>query len=771
MWILGQHFSPALLTRIQATVERDPSLSRRALSRQVCDWLAWRAPNGKLQEMSGRKALLHLERAGVLTLPVSQTGFAFQQPKAPAHAPMPAFATVTGSLAELGAIELVCVSSRYSQASTVWNRLMETFHYLGRGPLCGAQLRYLVRSASHGWLGAVSFSAATRRLHARDAWIGWSDAARHTHLAQVVCQSRFLILPTVQVPNLASHLLSRCTAQVGADWLVRYGYTPVLVETFVDPTRFAGTCYQAANWTYLGETAARPTPYPNGKVSSGAKAIYAYRLCPDWQERLCAEPAQRLGARPRPAHPVDWAEEEFGRVAWYDTRLTRRVVTVARDFFAHPGALIPQACHGSVAKSKGAYRLFANRRVDLHTVLHSHLEATVERLQAHSVVLAVQDTSTLNYTAHQTDDMGPINTTQDQAVGVILHDTMGFSVAGTPLGLLDVQCWARDPAAAGKRAQRHALPIEEKESQKWLLSYRAVAKVQEQCPDTQLVSVGDREADLYELFAEAAQTPGGPRLLIRAERSRQRRVQGQAADPTDTEYLWARLGREAVVGYQEVAVPRKGNRAARTARLEVRFAAVMLQPPHHKALPPVPVWAVSAREVAYGSEMTAPLEWMLVTTVEVATFADACERLTWYARRWGIEVYHRTLKSGCRIEDRQLQTVARLQACLAIDLVVAWRVFWLVQQGRETPHVSCEKFLREDEWQALHAFVKHERPPTTPPSLRQAVRMIASLGGFLGRKSDGEPGTMTMWRGLQRLADIMKGCALHQFLYSARAGP
>jgi len=128
-------------------------MSRRVLSRKVCEWLAWRAPTGKLQEMSGRKAFLQLDRAGVITLPVSQTGFAFQQPKAQPDDPVPASADVTCSLAELGAVEVVVVFSRYSQASTVWNGLMERFHYLGRGPLCGAQLRYLVRSPTYGWLG------------------------------------------------------------------------------------------------------------------------------------------------------------------------------------------------------------------------------------------------------------------------------------------------------------------------------------------------------------------------------------------------------------------------------------------------------------------------------------------------------------------------------------------------------------------------------------------------------------------------------------------
>ena len=172
---------------------------------------------------------------------------------------------------------------------------------------------------------------------------------------------------------------------------------------------------------------------------------------------------------------------------------------------------------------------------------------------------------------------------------------------------------------------------------------------------------------------------------------------------------------------------------------------------------------------------------MLLTTVKVSTFKQAAERLQWYTRRWGIEVYHRTLKSGCRIKDRRLGNADSLKTCLAIDLVVAWRIYWLTEQGRETPDVPCDIFLEEDEWKALCAYVKKESPPDKPPPLREAVRMIASLGGFLGRKGDGEPGTTTMWRGLQRLPvrartqtglqDIATGFALFKSLPNARVSP
>ena len=266
---------------------------------------------------------------------------------------------------------------------------------------------------------------------------------------------------------------------------------------------------------------------------------------------------------------------------FFDERLKSRLFTLAADFFAQPGELIPQACSGSKAKTKAAYRFFQNANVDMQKLLRPHIESTIERLRSHKVILAVQDTTSLNYTAHPPEGVGPIDNSQNSAVGLELHDTMAFTPEGTPLGLLDVQCWARDPNDVGKKHRRHQLPIEEKESKKWLVSYRAVAEIQKICPDTMLVSVGDREADIYELFHEAAQDPSGPKLLIRAERTRNRKV----IEEDKKEELWKRMEAEPVAGLIDVAVPRRGSRPARTARLQVRFAQVVLNPPSTSKLP------------------------------------------------------------------------------------------------------------------------------------------------------------------------------------------
>lgn len=776
VWILGQWFSGQTVRRIADAVEAEPEVSRRALGRRVCEWLGWRSADGRLRETSGRKALAELEKRGLLQLPKPARGGPFRKKtKRPAQQSPKEVAEpeVRCSLGDLGDVEVVPISSRYSKDSKTWKALLARHHYLGAGPSCGAQLRYLVRSRRCGVLGGLSFSSASKRLRCRDEWIGWSEHARRANLARVVCNSRFLIRAGVEVPHLASHVLSVTLRRLPQDWQERYGCKPVLVETFVDPLRFKGTCYRAANWEPVGETAGRADGYVNGKVSTGSKQVYTYPLCKGWKALLCKEPHEPLVNRGRAADAKDWADEEFGGVQIFEGRLRRRLSTLARDFFKQPGKPIPAACEGSEAKTRAASRFFRNKRIDMQTLLKGHAEATLERVQNHRVVLAVQDTTTVNYTAHaSTEGLGPIATRQDSAVGLVLHSTIGFTSEGTPLGILAAQCWARDPKEAGKRERRKELNIEEKESAKWLQSYRTVAEAQRLCPNTTFVSTGDREADIHELFEEAEKTEGGPKLLVRANGSRERRVATRADRSEEGyEYLWDRLSSGRSRGTLKIAIPRQGSRPARDAKLEVRFAKVSLQPPKKRPdLHAVEVWAVHVQEVGYPPSVKEPVDWMLLTTVPVTSFEEAIERVRWYALRWGIEVFHRILKSGCRVEDRQLDDAESIKNCLAIDMVVAWRIHWMTKLGREAPDVPSDSILSEDEWQVLHAAVCHEPPPANPPPLRVAIRQIAKLGGFLGRKCDREPGTVTLWRGLDHLTFLAAGWRL-AIERRARDGP
>jgi len=717
------------------------NLSRYQLAREMCEKYQWRDVQGRYKEMACRKRLCQWHRRELIVLPAKRRSVPRARPVADVDR-----APIEATLAELGRIELILVSTDAERLR--WRTLMQK-HPLKDGPLCGAQLRYIIRCERDD-LGALAFSSAARRVQARDIYLGWTEAERAENLHRIVLNSRFLILPNVRVPHLASHILAQAAQRLSADWHNRYGITPWALETFVDEAH-RGSCYRAANWIDVGRTQGRGRQDSKHAYSFAPKRVLLYPLVP--------KAFPRLGATRAIKPPTDWAEEEFGAVA-LDSRLVKRTQAIARDFFARPSANLPQAC-GTQAAVKAAYRFFDHPDTDMQTLLAGHYQSTTQRLQAHPIALAVCDSTSFNYSAHPaTDGLGPIGSKIDGPVGLHMHETLVFTPEGTPLGLIDVQVWARDRTEFGKKHTRNSKPIEEKESYKWIQSWQATVKAQAAAPNTQLVMVADRESDIYELIALAQ----GERtqLLVRAEKNRKL---------TDSELnLWPHMEAIPAAGQIEVLAGRKKEQPARIARLTVRYAPVTLAPPKTKAaLGSVDVWVVWAKE-ENPPEGIDPLDWMLITTTPTETLDDAHERLAWYATRWGIEIYHRTLKSGCKIEDRQLGNADRLEACLAIDLVVAWRVMYLVHLNREIPDMPATVYFSDMQWKALTAWAA--RSPThapTTPTLGEVAKIVAVLGGHLGRKSDGQPGAEAMWRGLQRADDITM--AYMMFVPQARPKP
>lgn len=757
MIVCGREINPPLLEWIKAGAEE---LSPRKLAAELCAHLNWTGPGGQPQLSVAVGVLRRLQDLKAITLRKAQAPLNLirKSVEGTASPAQPLVQWSPKSLAEAGPVELVLVRSRWSQSYQLWRQLLGQHHYLGSGPLSGHQLRYLIKGAG-GWLGALSFSAAALQLKARDCWIGWEPELRRENLPYVINNSRFLILPWVQVENLASHVLSLATSQVAEDWLEQFGYRPVLVESFVDLERYRGECYRAANWRLLGATQGRGRQDREHKAPLSKKLVFVYPLAKDAQEKLCTPPAvRRLAPRPAPRPPpaapppADWAEEEFGGKALGDKRLQRRLQIIARDFSAHSQASIPQAC-GDPAKTTAAYRLFDHVRVTMQSVLQGHYGATTRRAQKEKVILAVQDTTGLDYSLHpKTELLGPICDKKGM-IGMLVHETMAYNEQGTALGLIDVQCWTREPDIQRGQLERYELPIEQKESYKWLASWKAAVALQEQCPESTVISVGDREADIYELLAEAKKHPRA-KLLVRAEQ--QRRVATEDPEDEGLANIWEWMASRPADGIVPLELARTAKRKARLAKFAVRFAEVQLQPPKRKPkLGALTVWVVTVTELGApaGEE---PVEWKLITTVEVKTLAQALVVIEWYTQRFQIEVFHRVLKSGCKIEERQLGNAERIEGCLAIDMVVAWRIVRLTKLGQEVPDVPCTVFFEEPQWKALVAFVTRDaRVPAQAPTLREAVLMLAmSLGGFLGRKCDGHPGTEVIWKALQRLDDI-----------------
>lgn len=450
-----------------------------------------------------------------------------------------------------------------------------------------------------------------------------------------------------------------------------------------------------------------------------------------------------------------WSETEFANLDLGDRRLERRVVTLCAQLAGQPQASIPQACE-DWASTKAAYRLFENPKVSAELLLAPHQQQTCARMAEHALILGVQDTSYLNYTTHpSTTGLGYIGAEQDEQRGLLMHSTLAMTDEGVPLGLLTEQIWARPPVdsaldAVARRTVRRQRPIQEKESQKWLT---AVRQAQALCPaGVELVHVCDREADVYEMFQEVQEA--GTKMVIRASQDR-------AVLESEAGRMRVLLAQRPVSGYLEVEIPAQHQRPARTAKVEVRYGDLTLRPPYRAPscqadLRPLSLSAVWAREIDVPSDVDEPLEWLLVTNVPVRDFTDAVERIRWYRLRWNIEIFHKVLKSGCKVEDCRLDSGAELIRYVTLKSVIAWRLVWMTQINRAQPGLACSVVLAPQEWQALYAAIHRTASlPATEPTVHQVVRWIATLGGFLGRKCDGEPGVTVLWRGWQRLHDLV----------------
>ncbi|MBU3917722.1 IS4 family transposase [bacterium] len=644
---------------------------------------------------------------------------------------------IDGRLSELGKISLQLVQADQRETYELWKEMMQTHHYLRSSTLFGRQLKYLIVSSRFGCVGGMGFSSPAWSLEDRDRLIGWNDEDRSLFLNYVVCNSRFLILPWIKVKNLASHVLSMSLTRLSEDWEKRYGYKPALVETFIDRENYSGTCYKAANWLHVGTTKGRGRDDIDHRRSRSVKDIYVYELKKDFCRGLLPDRSTE-----------DWIEREFQFAELPNQSRKKRLIQLARSFYAHPTENIPTACSGPDARAqiKGAYRFFDDDKIQMEDILVSHYKNTVLRSKEHSVVLAVQDSSSLNYATHKSaKGLGSLST-EKGPVGLMMHDTLAITPDGLPLGLLDVAIWARDPNEFGKKKERRNKPIEEKESVKWLNSFKAVENLSRQATQTVWVSVGDREADVYDLFELA--TVSHCELLVRSIQNRK---------TTDDQLLWDSLGQQESKGTMIVQLPKSGTRKAREAKLEIRFKKVDIVKTRSKQT--TALWAILVIEVDVPKE-EAPVSWKLLTTLVVNDFDQAREKVEWYTKRWGIEVFHRTLKSGCKVEDRHFGDAENIKRCLAIDLVIAWRIYYLTIQGRQTPDVGCESFLEDLEWKTLlHYKYQSPVPPEKPPMLKEAIAIIAELGGYVPRK-ECYPGTQVMWRGLMKLHHMAIMCSI-----------
>ena len=605
------------------------------------------------------------------------------------------------------------------QQRRTWNELVASEHPQGAVLHVGAQVRYLIES-EHGLLGALGFAAAALAVAARDEWIGWDAQLRRKRLHRVLGLSRFLIRPSVRCHLLASKVLGMVRRRLPEDFLQRYGYRPALLETYCDPQQHAGTCFRAANWTCVGQTGGR------GRF---------------------ARPGQPLG--PADGLALDeFAANELGQAPLGDLRLSKRLVQTAQMQAAAPMASIPAAAQGQRAAVKGHYRLIDqpdDSAVTPQNILAPHRQRTLRRLQAERTVLCVQDGTELNFAEHPgCAGLGYIgkNKRSEGTLGLHMHSTLAVSPEGIPLGLLQIQYDAPDGQAQRGR------PLEQRKTFRWIRGLRDCAEVAGQLAGPRLVAVMDREADVQALFAEQRRLEG-VELLVRAKHNR--------ALGAHRPKLFEHMRAQAVGGQLEIKVQRS---SARTAQAELRWQTVELPAPARGEaalrMQLVHVWERAAPE---GVEA---LEWFLLTTLPVASLADAEQVLEWYRLRWRIEDWHRMLKSGCKVEYLGHRTGERIERAVTIKAVIAWRLAAMTLLGRETPELPSEVFFTQIQLRVLRHFAS-KRGLAAPGNLGLAVRTMAILGGYLYRAHAPPPGHQKIWEGWTRLTIMSEAYELKDY--------
>jgi hypothetical protein len=467
-----------------------------------------------------------------------------------------------------------------------------------------------------------------------------------------------------------------------------------------------------------------------------------------------------------------WVNEELCALDLGDTRLNDRCVKVVSALAANPSVSIPTAC-ASWGETLAAYRFFDNDAVEPDEILRAHQVATLDRMASQSVVIVAQDTTTLNLTRPevQVKGAGPLASEYDH--GMFEHVGLALTPQGVPVGILFARGWARDwrvyqenqrLTKSEKAVAKRSVPFEDKESYRWLEGYKQGCQAADRCPQTQVIVVSDSEADILDCFAHAnavqEQRQRAADWITRAFQNRRLVKEGPMS------HLWDACKAAPLLTTLEIEVSqnepkssdktkRNQPRTARKTQVEVRATQVTVrgQPRIGGALPRQTIHAVYVME-SHPPPGEKPVEWLLLTNLDVSTKENAVRVIEYYVLRWKIEIYFRILKVGCGVEELQFETLERFQRCLTIYLIVAWRVNYLMMLGRTEPKLSCENLLAPEEWRSLYAIVRKRAPPKKPPPIGQAMVMVAQLGGYLARRHDGFPGPQATWIGIQRLRDF-----------------
>jgi hypothetical protein len=715
--------SPEVAKKIRDWLRRNKHGARFTLAKHLCKELALKDPCGKPRLAGVQKALRVLEAKGYWQLAKLRGVYGKRWQPRRVEGGVAEPCGVPARVEQVKGLELVEVGSEDDELFRIWNELMLSEHPLRDCRLVGRQLRYLIGSG-HGWLGGIGFGSCALRLRVRDEWIGWDERTRKGFQERLINMTRFLIRPQVRCQNLASRVLSLCMERLGDDFLDRYGIEPWLVESFVNSEQYSGGCYRAANWLCLGATAGRTRSGPKRPVTS-RKHVYLYEINPHWRREMglaCeAERIESVGLE-EAVHNQRWIEAEFGEVQFGHKDAEKRLLRIAAAKAQSPSASYSECFAGDRHQLKAYYRFIASQREAIcpEGILQGHRHQTIRRMKERKWVLAIQDTTDLNFSQRlHCNGLGDVGTNQTGAVsqGLKMHSSLAVGEQGLPLGVLRTHIYASHFGAEDKAQNR---PIEEKESYRWLRTIEELGEISKWIPQTQLIAVGDRESDLFELFDYRRKKARNIHLLVRARYNR------CLEDPSTK--LFEHLEALPVTGEAQIEVPRQREKKgkptkpatlalpARKARVQLRWGKVTLAAPmtaQTRHLPAAELYSLLLVE-PHPPNGTKALRWVLLTTVPIDSRKQALRCLRWYTLRWRIEEWHRVLKSGCRIESHQHHSAEKLARAIAIDAVIAWRVMLLTLLGREVPEIPCEMIFAP--WECT--LLERLQPLVAPETIR-----------------------------------------------------
>lgn len=457
-----------------------------------------------------------------------------------------------------------------------------------------------------------------------------------------------------------------------------------------------------------------------------------------------------------------WVEEEMAGLCSGDKRLDKRTKNILGAVADKPSMAFTQQFQ-SAAELKACYRLFDSDLISEKVIFEPHFAKTMDRIKLCDVVVIASDSSSLNYTTRPSNpDSGYISS--NNAQGFLIHNSLATTLDRQPLGVVGAKFWARNKKKPEKKIHRDYLPIEEKESYKWVESYAIANEIAKQCPNTEIINVADREADIIELWEsaiKAQESENYAHLVVRCNHNR-------AVVPTEAnncKKLFDYGKKAPVIDHCEFELrDRTTHKVIRKVKQEIRASLVCVRPAYRPGVKRREVFLnlVFMQEVD-PPEGVKPVTWYLLTTLPIETNEDVQKIIQAYLARWDIEVLFRTFKSGCKVEERSLRTSDRLYPMFALFLIVAWRINSLSIISRANSELPCTVIFSEAEWKAAYAAVnKTVEPRTSIPTIREMLIMVARLGGYLNRKNDPEPGAKVIWRGLEYLRAFLDAWEIMQ---------